>query len=164
MYVRLCPEKWMRKWERQTTSSNLIHHCHKKHWKLLLRNILSTYIPRLLSTFICLLGRIFVQTWFLYFGCGDEWELLVAMDIFISLMFIEHELTDFWYNWFTWLTNWFSFHRLLKTQETNLKYQLSPISEKNFDLLKKFLIQDWSSAAFVGIITSTYPLVNFNKA
>ena len=86
------------------------------------------------------------------------------MDIFISLMFIEHELTDFWYNWFTWLTNWFSFHRLLKTQETNLKYQLSPISEKNFDLLKKILIQDWSSAAFVGIITSTYPLVNFNKA
>ena len=29
-------------------------------------------------------------------------------------------------NKFTWFTNWFSFHRLLQTQETSRKYQLSP--------------------------------------
>ena len=55
---------------------------------------------------------------------------------YISLQAVNMNLLSwFWYNRFTWFTNWFSFHRLLCRQETSLKYQLSPLFVRRYLLL-----------------------------
>ena len=59
------------------------------------------------------------------------WQELLSCKILYFTPSSEHQL-----NKFTWFTNWFYFHRLLQTQETSQKYQLSPEALKD----EKFLI------------------------
>ena len=108
-------------------------------FKFLIRKLCDKLLKRFLILFICsshaelsrpILVEIAIQMYncthlqiLPMFGCEDSDKSSLVAIYFISLQKLSWN-NSFWYNTFTWFTNWFSFHRLLCTQKTSLKNQL----------------------------------------